>query len=61
MKYLSMELSLCFLCSYVLLQLHAALSVLLGVANFNDCSDARKELLEEIKEARADLTKRKVL
>lgn len=56
-----MELSLCFLCSYVLLQLHAALSVLLGVANFNDCSDARKELLEEIKEARADLTKRKVL
>lgn len=36
-------------------------SIVHGVATFNDCADARKELIEEIKEARADLKKRKII
>uniref|UniRef100_A0A1I7YHV4 Dolichol-phosphate mannosyltransferase subunit 3 n=1 Tax=Steinernema glaseri TaxID=37863 RepID=A0A1I7YHV4_9BILA len=39
----------------VLLGIYAVLSVLHGVATFNDCEYAKVSLQEEIKEARIDL------
>ncbi|CAD6196155.1 unnamed protein product [Caenorhabditis auriculariae] len=43
------------------LGIYALFSVVYGVSKFNDCPEARKELVEEIKEARTDLKKRKVI
>ncbi|KAG8228932.1 hypothetical protein J437_LFUL007324 [Ladona fulva] len=39
----------------ILFGLYAAMVVLWRVYNFNDCEEAAKELLEQIKEARKDL------
>ena len=44
-----------------LFQFYAVFSVVHGVLTFNDCADARAELVNEIKEARADLQKRKII
>ncbi|CAB3410050.1 unnamed protein product [Caenorhabditis bovis] len=45
----------------IMLGIYAVGSVVYGVATFNDCAEAREELIQEIKEAREDLKKRKVL
>ncbi|WKY04947.1 hypothetical protein Q1695_005729 [Nippostrongylus brasiliensis] len=45
----------------LLLGIYALASVVYGVITFNDCAAARVELLQEIKEAREDLSKRKVI
>lgn len=41
--------------------IYAVCSVLYGVATFNDCSQAREELIKEIEEAKQDLRERKVI
>lgn len=43
------------------LAVYAVSWVLYGVATFNDCGDARTELVAEIKEAKEDLRRRKVI
>ncbi|RCN50233.1 Dolichol-phosphate mannosyltransferase subunit 3 [Ancylostoma caninum] len=45
----------------LLLGVYAVVSVVHGVLTFNDCPAAKDELLQEIKEAREDLKKRKVI
>ncbi|KAE9421047.1 hypothetical protein Angca_008794 [Angiostrongylus cantonensis] len=45
----------------LLLAVYALISVVYGVATFNDCPLAKEELLKEIKEARDDLKQRKVI
>ncbi|KAI1732379.1 dolichol-phosphate mannosyltransferase subunit 3 (DPM3) domain-containing protein [Ditylenchus destructor] len=44
-----------------MLGIYAAGSVIYGVLTFNDCSEARQELIEEIAQAKADLRRRKVI
>ena len=44
----------------ILFQLHAVFSVLHGVAKFNDCADAKAELVREIQDAKADLAKKNI-
>lgn len=44
----------------VFLGIYAVCSVLYGVATFNDCPQARAELVTEIEHAKVDLRKRKV-
>ncbi|VDL77817.1 unnamed protein product [Nippostrongylus brasiliensis] len=46
---------------HAVLYIYALASVVYGVITFNDCAAARVELLQEIKEAREDLSKRKVI
>ncbi|EYC40393.1 hypothetical protein Y032_0614g683 [Ancylostoma ceylanicum] len=46
---------------HLVLYVYAIASVVHGVLTFNDCPAAKEELLQEIKEAREDLKKRKVL
>ncbi|CAI5449658.1 unnamed protein product [Caenorhabditis angaria] len=45
----------------LLLGFYAIFSVIHGVSTFNDCNDAKQELVQEIKEAREDLKKRKII
>ncbi|CAI4223804.1 unnamed protein product [Auanema sp. JU1783] len=45
----------------LLLGVYAAGSVIHGVATFNDCVAARNELVVEIKEARDELIKKKII
>ncbi|KAK0397817.1 hypothetical protein QR680_002283 [Steinernema hermaphroditum] len=45
----------------MLLGIYAVLSVLYGVATFNDCEYAKVSLQKEISEARADLAERKLI
>ncbi|KAL6739618.1 hypothetical protein Aduo_013052 [Ancylostoma duodenale] len=45
----------------LLLGVYAVASVVHGVFTFNDCPAAKEELLQEIKEAREDLKKRRVI
>ncbi|ETN68348.1 Dolichol-phosphate mannosyltransferase subunit 3 [Necator americanus] len=45
----------------LLLGIYAMASVVHGVLTFNDCQAAREELVKEIKEAREDLKKRKII
>ncbi|KAI1725874.1 dolichol-phosphate mannosyltransferase subunit 3 (DPM3) domain-containing protein [Ditylenchus destructor] len=44
-----------------ILGIYAASSVIYGVLTFNDCSEARQELIEEVSQAKADLRRRKVI
>ncbi|CAJ0602715.1 unnamed protein product [Cylicocyclus nassatus] len=45
----------------LLLGVYALTSVVHGVMTFNDCRDAKEELVREIKEAREDLKKKKII
>ena len=49
------------LCLIVSVGIYAFVSVTWGLWSFNDCAEARSELLEEIHEAKIDLRKRKIL
>uniref|UniRef100_A0A915MQQ7 Dolichol-phosphate mannose synthase subunit 3 n=1 Tax=Meloidogyne javanica TaxID=6303 RepID=A0A915MQQ7_MELJA len=43
------------------LGIYAVLTVIYGVATFNDCKNARKELIKEVAEAKEDLRKRGII
>lgn len=49
------------LCAVLALGMYAAGSVLYGVATFNDCAEAREELVREVIEAKKDLRRRKII
>ncbi|CAP24237.2 Protein CBR-DPM-3 [Caenorhabditis briggsae] len=41
--------------------IYAAFNVIYGVATFNDCAEAKVELLQEIKQARAELKQKRII
>nr|CAD2161950.1 unnamed protein product [Meloidogyne enterolobii] len=43
------------------LGIYAVLTVIYGVATFNDCKNAREELIKEVAEAKEDLRKRGII
>ncbi|EFP08573.1 hypothetical protein GCK72_014298 [Caenorhabditis remanei] len=43
------------------LAIYAAFNVIYGVATFNDCAEAKSELLSEIKEAREELKRKRII
>lgn len=45
----------------ITLGIYALGSVINGVTKFNDCREAREELIQEIQEAKEDLRKRKII
>ncbi|CAL2040634.1 hypothetical protein CAEBREN_04437 [Caenorhabditis brenneri] len=45
----------------ILLGLYAAATVIHGVCTFNDCANAKAELLAEIQEARKELKQKKII
>uniref|UniRef100_A0A1I7TX76 Dolichol-phosphate mannosyltransferase subunit 3 n=1 Tax=Caenorhabditis tropicalis TaxID=1561998 RepID=A0A1I7TX76_9PELO len=44
-----------------ILAIYAAFNVVYGVATFNDCAEARSDLLREIQEARGELKQKKII
>uniref|UniRef100_A0A0N5CAZ9 Dolichol-phosphate mannosyltransferase subunit 3 n=1 Tax=Strongyloides papillosus TaxID=174720 RepID=A0A0N5CAZ9_STREA len=43
------------------LGMYALFSVAYGVATFNDCKEAQKELMDQVAEAKKELKKRKII